>query len=113
MKVVKLLTVSEKFLTATKFRSFQFQEQFGPSFDADWESPLSIFEHFFDGELQDHIILESNKYAALFGVDLNVIASELKAFIGLLIVMGFHQLPSMRLYWSSNENFRVSKVGVL
>ncbi|XP_029348064.1 piggyBac transposable element-derived protein 4-like, partial [Acyrthosiphon pisum] len=39
--------------------------------------------------------------------------SELKAFLGLLIYMGYHELPGIRLYWSNDPNFycdRVAKV---
>lgn len=35
---------------------------------------------------------------------------ELSAFIGILIFMGFHVLPSIRLYWNEDENFHVEWV---
>lgn len=89
------------------FKSIQFAQKFGSSFDADWESPISIFQNCFDDTLTELLVFQSNKYAAQFGVDLNLTATKLKAFIGILIIMGFHQLSAIRLYWSSNENFRV------
>lgn len=36
-------------------------------------------------------------------VNLNV--DELKAFLGILIIMDFNKLPSICIYWSADENF--------
>ncbi|PIK50707.1 putative piggyBac transposable element-derived protein 4-like [Apostichopus japonicus] len=44
------------------------------------------------------------------GVDLNTSLEEMKAFLGLLIITGFHSLPSMFLYWSSDLNCHVEVV---
>lgn len=35
---------------------------------------------------------------------------ELKAFLGVLVIMGFHTLPSLKQYWSTDKNFHVSRV---
>jgi hypothetical protein len=50
------------------FKRFQFSEQFGPTFIADWDNPLSIFDHFFDSGILNHIVYQSNKYAAQNGI---------------------------------------------
>lgn len=92
------------------YKSHNFEEDFGPTFDADWENPRSIFEHFLGGDILQQIVSESNTYAIQLGNTLDADESELRAFFAILIIMGFHQLPTARLYWSSNENFRVRKI---
>lgn len=44
------------------------------------------------------------------GQILDISITELKTFIGVLITMGFHQLPSIRLYWSTDPNFGEGKI---
>jgi hypothetical protein len=41
---------------------------------------------------------------------LELAAGEFDAFLDILILMGFHRLPTMRSYFSTNENFRVERV---
>lgn len=52
-------------------------------------------------------------YAHQNHVVLDLTIDEVKAFFGMLIIMGFNPLPSMRLYWSQDKNFyneRVARV---
>lgn len=42
--------------------------------------------------------------------ELNLTAPQLKAVIGVLIIMGMNVLPSMILYWSEDDNFHHSKI---
>ncbi|CAG4963420.1 unnamed protein product [Parnassius apollo] len=39
-----------------------------------------------------------------------VTLQELKAFFGILILMGIHVLPNISLYWSSDPTFRVAEI---
>ncbi|BES94240.1 Hypothetical protein NTJ_07049 [Nesidiocoris tenuis] len=41
---------------------------------------------------------------------LNLTQVELKAFVGMLIIMGFHRLPSIRHYWRDDKNFAVPRI---
>ncbi|KAL3269481.1 hypothetical protein HHI36_008549 [Cryptolaemus montrouzieri] len=52
-----------------------------------------------------HIKDESCKYASQKSKQF-----QLETFFAILIIMGFHALPSMRLYWSVNNNTRVDRV---
>ncbi|CAI6375837.1 unnamed protein product [Macrosiphum euphorbiae] len=59
------------------------------------------------------IVEESNLYATQHNANLNTNVDEIKAFIGMLIYMGYHSLPSIRLYWSTDQNFyceRIAKI---
>lgn len=84
----------------------------GPSnsVQVDLESPLKTFTSFFDEILFDIFIKESNKFATQRGANLDVTKVEMAAFFGILIIMGFHTLPSIRLYWSTDINFKVERI---
>eukprot|EP00102_Acyrthosiphon_pisum_P023364 XP_016660574.1 PREDICTED: piggyBac transposable element-derived protein 4-like [Acyrthosiphon pisum] len=74
--------------------------------------PIQIFNMIM-GNMYQKIVFESNLYAEQHNISLNTNIEELKAFLGLLIYMGYHELPGIRLYWSNDPNFycdRVAKV---
>ena len=76
-------------------------------------TPLSttgdLFCRYFTDQVWDLVMVETNRYANSF-VDNNPSArawtdttvEELKAFVGLLILMGIVRLPRLELYWSTN-----------
>ncbi|CAH2011342.1 unnamed protein product [Acanthoscelides obtectus] len=74
------------------------------------DSPVQYFHAIFSDVVYDMIITESNRYAEQKGVGLNFQRDELQAFFGMLLIMGFHTLPSLRLYWSTDQNFHVSRI---
>ncbi|XP_067014799.2 uncharacterized protein [Anabrus simplex] len=94
----------------TKFNSSTFSEPFGPNVPVSLLSPLEIFQVFFTHAFLTILVQESNKYAIQKGNSLDLSLLELQAFIGVLIIMGFHTLPSIRHYWSSDPNFHVSRI---
>lgn len=73
-------------------------------------SELDIFLGFIGDDLWDKMVEESNRYArqklgdrfANFRV---ITRAELKAFIGINIIMGMVKLPNYALYWSNDEFF--------
>ena len=68
--------------------------------DHNW-SHIRLFELFFDDELLDQIVHMTNTYAVeQSAVGWNSIDnSTLRAFIGILILSGYNQLPSYKMYW--------------
>lgn len=61
----------------------------------------------------DKIVTESNLYASQKNVPLDTTPEEIRAFLGIVIYMGYHSVPSIQLYWSNDPNFfceRVAKV---
>lgn len=71
---------------------------------------LDIFLGFIGDDLWDKIVEESNRYARQKLGDrfqnFHVITrAELKAFIGINIIMGIVRLPNYALYWSNDEFF--------
>lgn len=73
-------------------------------------SPLAIASMILTSRLLEDIVSESNEYARQRGTQLNLFLEELRAFLGILLFMGFHCLPSLRLYWPSDENFYIERV---
>ncbi|CAG5045639.1 unnamed protein product [Parnassius apollo] len=73
---------------------------------------LRFFEKFFSNEVYEQNIYQTNLYAAQEKIEnwSPLKLPELKAFIGIIIVMGYHILPSIDLYWSSDPGFRVNEI---
>ena len=75
-------------------------------------TPLELFETIMSPEIYDHIVKETVRYAAVtknksdfvLGVD------DIKSFLGILLLSGYHKLPSERHYWSNDEDLGVSLV---
>lgn len=89
--------------TELTYNTFTFNEPYGPNVFVDTKSPLQNFEIFFS-DFYQHIVDQSNIYSNQCGKNLNLNIAELKAFLGILIIMDFNKLPSIRLYWSADEN---------
>ena len=71
---------------------------------------LDIFLAFIGDDLWDKMVEESNRYAHQklgdrFENFRAVTRAELKAFIGITIIMGIVKLPNYALYWSNDEFF--------
>jgi len=61
----------------------------------------------------DKIVTESNLYASQKNVPLDTTPEEVRTYLGIVIFMGYHSLPSIRSYWSNDPNLfceRVAKV---
>jgi len=68
-------------------------------------TPVKIWEKIFS-PLIDLLYL----YAEQSNNLLDLTPGEIKAFIGILIIMGFHSLSSIRHYWSNDKNFFIERV---
>ena len=72
---------------------------------------LDLFSVIFTDEIFDHILSETNHYARqkyatkprLLAAWKDATVAELKAFLGVVIIMGINNLPSIGLYWSTNS----------
>ena len=97
-----------------------FAPSFGPLNFPTLQSALGFFLLFFRLESFEHIVEQTNLYAVQenaekaekdpdwFDKDGNAIeltVEELKAFIGIQMMMGIVHLPTMRSYWNEQEPF--------
>ena len=89
----------------------EFRENVGPAVACSADmSPLDYFLLFVDNHMLTSIVRETNRFAVQCltanGKDPNswaaVTLEELKAFLGLIIAMSIHSLPSMRDYWKDD-----------
>lgn len=71
------------------------------------KTPFELFSLFFDKEVLDMIIRETNRYAQQKNSDFSIEHVILKRFIGILILSGYHTLPTIRDYWSNNPTLGV------
>lgn len=85
-----------------------------PDFLGEWSlnvqatEPLEFFLHLFPEELIDDITYHTNLYALQKGREnLNATAEEMKAFLGINLVMTFIRYPRRRMYWSSEQGLRL------
>ena len=74
-------------------------------------SPTTLFELFFDDELCNDIVSQSVLYAQQKGDHtFRFSVEELKVFLGILILSGYHPLPRRRMYWSPDEDIGCAAV---
>ncbi|XP_012560566.1 piggyBac transposable element-derived protein 3-like [Hydra vulgaris] len=67
--------------------------------------------NFFDTKIRDKILLENNlytnqKHKRVYSVSMD----ELFLFLGIIILMGYHSLPSLSCYWNNSQDLNVSLV---
>lgn len=67
-------------------------------------TPSDFFHLFFDDEVMNLIIQESNRYARQQNTELNLTIAELHVFLGILLLSGYGKYPNRRIYWSSEED---------
>ncbi|XP_036337526.1 piggyBac transposable element-derived protein 3-like, partial [Rhagoletis pomonella] len=68
------------------------------------ENPLELFSKFFDDEVIELILSESNKYAQQKNVNAILEKREILAFIGVLILSGYIQVPRRKMFWEREKD---------
>lgn len=72
---------------------------------------VTIFEKLFDQEVLEMLVDYSKLYASQKNNHtFTITVEELKTFLGILILSGYHTIPRERLYWSLDEDCNVSIV---
>jgi hypothetical protein len=75
------------------FPASTFEEDSGPKISTS-QSPVEIFSNIMGDYFLNVIVTESNRYAQQKNKSLELTLEELKAFLGILIIMGLNSLPS-------------------
>ena len=75
-------------------------------------SPVSVFEEVFSEEIVQLILKETVRYATEWKnrPSTTISSDDLKLFIGVLLISGYHKLPSETQYWSNDENLGLQVV---
>jgi len=75
------------------------------------KSEAELFEEFWDGEMFDLVMSQSNLYAHQQNRhDFNMKKHQLKRFLGFLLFSGYHRLPRERMYWENADDCNVNIV---
>lgn len=61
-------------------------------------SPLELFELFFDTDVIQMFVDCTNKYASSKNRKADVTVPEMKTFFGILLLSGYHPYPRRRMY---------------
>lgn len=74
--------------------------------------PVAHLDKFFDDEVYQMLVTQTNLYAEQNRISnwTPVDKKEIRAFLGILVIMGYHILPQIELYWSTDPGFRVEEV---
>ncbi|XP_071051360.1 piggyBac transposable element-derived protein 3-like [Onthophagus taurus] len=75
-----------------------------PTNSAITENPLEFFSNFFDEEVIELILNQSNKYAQQKNRKANIEKQEVNAFIGVLILSGYMQVLRRRMFWEREKD---------
>lgn len=69
------------------------------------KSPVDAFRSYFTQNMLDHIVCETNTYAAQkLAHNLKATSQEILIFVGVMLISGYHSLPYRRLYWKLDED---------
>ena len=70
--------------------------------------PIDFFFKFFDVEVQESIVFQSNLYIQQKQRNVPTFSlHDLRGFLGINVVMGYHKLPSIAHYWSNHPDLNV------
>ena len=76
----------------------------------DVSTPLETFLSFFNEDILNRIHFETNLKSVQKNKPAAVTEDELKVFLGINIVMGYHRLPTIKSYWNTAEDLNVPVV---
>lgn len=75
---------------------------------ADCENPVDYFMKYFNEQIIDSIIFQSNLYIHQSQKRVPILTkAEFYGFIGINMVMGYHELPSWKHYWNQDPDLSV------
>ncbi|CAK9796216.1 Mariner Mos1 transposase [Anthophora quadrimaculata] len=95
----------------------------GSQLNPNYTEPLEYFNSFFTNELIKTIVAETNRYAnnkirgkrlakrSTWHLWTDITTKELRAFLGIILLMGTIPLPNLKEYWSTDNKCRIKKLG--
>ncbi|CAH1956506.1 unnamed protein product [Acanthoscelides obtectus] len=82
--------------------------------DLESPTPGKLFQLFFDDDLLDLTVFETNLYSQQTSIKPKTTnRTEIKTFLGINLLMGLKKSPNYRDYWSSSPEFRDSYISSL
>lgn len=71
------------------------------------KSPWQLFLQYFDEEIMDMLVKYSNIYSHQKNMPINITREHMYRFIGILILSGYHTVPHIGHYWSTQPTLGV------
>ena len=72
---------------------------------AEW-TPLRFFKQFWDDEIMDMVVTQTNLYSVQkSGSIINITKEEIEQFIGIQMLMSIVKLPQYEMYWSAETRY--------
>lgn len=69
--------------------------------------PIQIYELFYDDEVQDFLVEQAHLYGIEKNHSFQLSKTDLGAFIGVLVLSGYHSLPQTEMYFTRDEDICV------
>ena len=73
-------------------------------------TPLEAFLEFFDKDLIERICFETNLKSVQRGKPASISEEDIKVFLGINIILGYHSLPQLTHYWSNRRDLGVAPI---
>ena len=90
-----------------QFRRDVVEDSFSPVPEdfAEW-TPLRFFKQFWDDEIMDMVVTQTNLYSVQkSGSIINITKEEIEQFIGIQMLMSIVKLPQYEMYWSAETRY--------
>ncbi|XP_036327488.1 piggyBac transposable element-derived protein 3-like [Rhagoletis pomonella] len=67
------------------------------------KTPFELFLQFFDEEIMEMLVVNTNIYAHQNNIVTDITKQQIYRFIGILILSGYHKVPHVEHYWSTQQ----------
>jgi hypothetical protein len=109
-KIKKIKASSLDWKKCTADQVVELNEDIFEANGLDLESPVHAFNEFFDINMVNMIVEESNLYSHQRGFGTTIDSDEFLEYLGILILSGYHRLPRRHMYWTKQVDCNVELV---
>ncbi|XP_054746487.1 piggyBac transposable element-derived protein 3-like [Anastrepha obliqua] len=71
------------------------------------KTPFELFLQFFDEEIMEMLVVNTNMYAHQNNIVVDISKQQIYRFIGILILSGYHKVPHVEHYWSTQQTLGI------
>ncbi|XP_053949194.1 piggyBac transposable element-derived protein 3-like [Anastrepha ludens] len=71
------------------------------------KTPFELFLQFFDEEIMEMLVVNTNMYAHRNNIVVDISKQQIYRFIGILILSGYHKVPHVEHYWSTQQTLGI------
>ncbi|XP_053949267.1 piggyBac transposable element-derived protein 2-like [Anastrepha ludens] len=71
------------------------------------KTPFKLFLQFFGEEIMEMLVVNTNMYAHQNNIIVDISKQQIYRFIGILILSGYHKVPHVEHYWSTQQTLGI------